>query len=217
MPAPAGPRRARYSASSTTASAGSRPVAAPPARWRRRGSNVGTRRVDDAAIPTGPGRTPTPARNGRPIQSRTSWLLLGSCLLDDAGDAIELRLAEPRAIGTQQRRHHLLHRAVEEGVDDVLERRLADNPARHHGQVDVAQPVGLVADVALGFEHAQLRAHGRIARLARQGLDEIGGRRAAELVEDVHDLLLAARQLGVEGLAHRYFPNGDVIKITPRC
>src|SRR5688572_29923221 len=99
-----------------TASAGWRPVAAPPPRSRRRGSNVGTRRVDDAAGPTGPGRTSAPARNGRPIQPRTSWLLLGSCLLDDAGDAIELRLAQPRAIGAEQRRHHFLYRAVAERV-----------------------------------------------------------------------------------------------------
>ena len=60
-------------------------------------------------------------------------------LRHDLGDAIELFVAETAAVGTEQRRDHLLRRAVEERVHHVLERRLADHAARHHRQVDVLQ------------------------------------------------------------------------------
>ena len=67
--------------------------------------------------------------------------------------------------------------------------------------------LGLVPHMPLRFEDAQLGAHGRIAALARQRFHQLTGGGPAQLIEDVHDLPLAPRQLGVQGLGHRYFSN----------
>ena len=69
-------------------------------------------------------------------------------------------------------------------------------------QVDVAQPVVLVADVAFRFEDAQLRPHRRGVGVAGQIGHHLGGGGAAATVEDVHDLAFAAGEDGVERLRH---------------
>ena len=68
------------------------------------------------------------------------------------------------------------------------------------GQIDEAQALFFVADVALGFEDPQLRADGGRARLAGQLAQDVGCRGAPEPVEDVDDLAFAPAQCGVEGL-----------------
>src|SRR5215203_6464574 len=108
------------------------------------------------------------------------------------------------AVRSEQRRDDVLRRAVEEGVHHVLERRFADDAARHYRQVDVLESLFLVTHMALRLQYAQLSAHGRIAGLAGKGLHEVGRRGTADLIEDVHDLPLAAGQR-----VKCYFHNGS--------
>ena len=88
----------------------------------------------------------------------------------------ELLVAQPPAVRSEQRRDDFFSRAVEEGVHDVLQRGLANDPARHHREVDVLRALLFVPDVALGLEDAQLGAHGGIARLAGQRLHQVARR-----------------------------------------
>ena len=91
----------------------------------------------------------------------------------------------------------LLGRPVEEGLDEVLERRPARGVARHGGGVDIAEALLVVPDVPFVFEDAQLRPHGGVVRGAGQRGHALGGRGAADAIQDVHDLALAAGEGGV--------------------
>src|SRR6266513_2395576 len=64
--------------------------------------------------------------------------------------------------------------------------------ARHGGNGDVAQAVLLVANVALLFEHAELGADSGIAGLIGEFRQDLADGGALQLIEDVHDLTLAA-------------------------
>jgi len=59
-----------------------------------------------------------------------------------------------------------------------------------------------VPDVPFLFEHSELRAHRRVARVAGKVLHHLGGGRAAAPIEDVDDLPLAAAQDGMERFDH---------------
>jgi hypothetical protein len=50
-------------------------------------------------------------------------------------------------------------------------------------------------DVSFLLEDAELRAHGRVARVALQIAHHLARRRTPAAVEDIHDLALAAAQL----------------------
>ena len=53
---------------------------------------------------------------------------------DQVGNAPQLIFRETRAFAAEQRFDHLLRGAIEEGVDEMPERRLADGAARDDGQ-----------------------------------------------------------------------------------
>jgi len=83
------------------------------------------------------------------------------------------------------------------------------------GTVDIAKPFFFVSDVTFVFEHAKLRANGRVVRLTGQVAHHFGGRRASAPIEDVHDLTFTAGQRSVSCGRHKcYDHNTCVIKIT---
>ncbi len=83
------------------------------------------------------------------------------------------------------------------------ERRLPRRAPRYRRHVDVARALLIVVHVALFFEHAKLRPDGGIAGIAGQPRHHLAGRRAAEPVEDVHDLAFASgERRGLERFPH---------------
>ena len=72
--------------------------------------------------------------------------------------------------------------------------------ARHGGNVDVTQAVLLVANVTLFFEHAELGADGGVAELIGELRQDLPDGGALQLIEDVHDLALAAGESAWLGL-----------------
>lgn len=68
----------------------------------------------------------------------------------------------------------------------------AGDVARHRGSVDVTKAVFFVANVALFFEDPELGADRRVAGLVGKFREDLPDRGALELVQDVHDLALAA-------------------------
>jgi hypothetical protein len=63
---------------------------------------------------------------------------------------------------------------------------------RHGRNVDVAEAVFFVANVALFFEDTELGANRRVAGLVSKFREDLANRGTLELVENVHDLALAA-------------------------
>ena len=84
----------------------------------------------------------------------------------------------------------------------LFQRVLADAKKR---DVNESDTVVFMADVPFRLEHAQLGAHGGVARLAGKLLTDLAGGGATEPVQDVDDLALASRQLVVQGLGHMLF------------
>ncbi len=109
-------------------------------------------------------------------------------------DAIELVVGDSRGLAAEQRRDGLGTGAVEEGVDEMAERRPPCGMTRHRWNVDEAQAMLFVAHVPLAFQHPQLRPHRGIARCAVEPLADRRRRRPPELVEHVHDLSLPLGQ-----------------------
>ena len=79
----------------------------------------------------------------------------------------------------------------------MTQRRFPRGAPRERRNVDVPHTVSLVRDVPFLFEDAQLRANRRVMGCARQIFEHVVGRRSAALIQDVHDLPLAAREGGV--------------------
>ena len=77
----------------------------------------------------------------------------------------------------------------------MLEGRAAGDAMRLRRQIDVAELLLLVADVALFLEHPQLGADGGVGGFAGELGHHLGHRRPAPPVQDVHDLPLAAAQM----------------------
>ena len=74
----------------------------------------------------------------------------------------------------------------------MAKRGAAGDVARHGGNVDVAEAVLLVANVTFFFEHAELGADGGVAGLIGEFRQDLADGGALQLIEDVHDLALAA-------------------------
>src|SRR3954463_1590937 len=77
----------------------------------------------------------------------------------------------------------------------MAQRGAADVPGPCDGEVDVACAILLVGDVPLGLEVAKHATHGGVTYLFRQRLLHFCGRCATGLVQDIHDLPLAAAEL----------------------
>ena len=71
--------------------------------------------------------------------------------------------------------HRLGAGALEERLDDMLERRAARRVSRHRWDIHVAEPFFFVTHLTLFLEHPQLRAHRRGGRVARQRFEHLGG------------------------------------------
>jgi len=113
---------------------------------------------------------------------------------DEAGDAVEFVRSDAGDLATKQGGDDLFGRTFEESFDKVAEGGAPGDIARNGGDVDVAQAVLFVADVALFFEDAELRADGRVARLGFGGDSgkNVADGSAFQFVENVHDLAFAA-------------------------
>src|SRR5580698_6871874 len=96
----------------------------------------------------------TPAKNEDHIIS-FQWDILFTlllCFLDHFRHAIQLFAREARGGDVQECGYDLLRRILEESIDEVLDRGAFGFIAGYGGDVDVLQPFGLVADVALFLE-----------------------------------------------------------------
>jgi len=90
----------------------------------------------------------------------------------------------------------------------MAKRRASGDVARDSGSVHVAKPVLFVTNVAFFLEDAELGAHGGIAGLIGKLGQDLADGGVLQLIEDVHDLALAAREgdgLGFWFLAHVLF------------
>src|SRR6266550_890149 len=134
------------------------------------------------------------------------WLRLGfrrarSEVLGIEGD----RYIEPRRDG-------LLRGTVEEGVQQLSQRRLPRSLARNGRHEHVAGAVLLMTEMAFFLEHAQERAHGGITRRIRELIEHLGGGGTAGPVDHVHDLPFPTAQLRVRFFGHCRSPNGWMLK-----
>ena len=116
-------------------------------------------------------------------------------LLNQLRQSRQFGLGHVRRRGLEQRGNGLDGRTLEEGVDQVLERRAFRALAADARHIEVAWTILLVPHVALVFEDAQHRAHGRIAGRIGEPVEDLRGGRAAAAVQDVHDLPLAAAEV----------------------
>ena len=115
----------------------------------------------------------------------------------------ELRCGELAAGMFQERGGDQGTRAAEKVADEIVERGPAHIVAGGGGEVDVAGAVPLVAQIALGLEVPQHAAHGRVTRRVGQLLEHLDGAGAAEAVDDLHDLALAAAERAEGVVYHR--------------
>src|SRR5439155_20690596 len=81
---------------------------------------------------------------------------------DQLRDPGQFFLCDTRTLAAKERAHHLLGRSIEEGVDEMSQRRSPCRSSRDGGAVDVTQSRFFVADLPFFLEHAQLRAHRRV-------------------------------------------------------
>src|SRR5262245_3911483 len=116
-------------------------------------------------------------------------------LRDEFRDSVQLFVRQSCAFTAEQRRHGLLGGAVEECVHEMSKRRFASGAARSGRHIHVAHAVLFVPHVSLVLEHAQLGPDGGITGVSAQIAHDLGRRRAAAAIQDVHDLTFAPAQL----------------------
>src|SRR5690606_33854523 len=116
--------------------------------------------------------------------SRRVWSIIASSssvtsaalparLVDHGLELVELGGREGATLEVEEGGDGLGRRAAEEGVDDVGEGGGAGARAIARGRVDVGGAVLAVADVALVLEHADERAHGRVAGRVGQVVEDL--------------------------------------------
>src|ERR1035441_9765452 len=96
-----------------------------------------------------------------------SSLFLG--LLDHCRHAVQFLPRQPRGGDVQKRRHNLFRAPVEKCLHHVFHRAPLGLVARHHRHIHVLQPLGLMLDVALLFQHPQHGPHRRVPRRRLHG------------------------------------------------
>src|SRR5260370_35309965 len=111
---------------------------------------------------------------------------------NEASQAIEFFRGDSRHFAAEQRGDHIFHGAVKKSLDEVPERGTPRDVAGNRRKINISQAVLFMADMAFFFEHAKLRADGRIVRLVRESGEDLADRGAIESVENIHDLAFAA-------------------------
>src|SRR6266704_1034857 len=122
----------------------------------------------------------------------SSWSALLSAFGNQASQAIEFFRGDSRHFATEQRGDHIFHGAVKKSLDEVAERGTPRDVARNCRKINISQAVLFMANMAFFFEHAKLRADGRIVRLVRESGEHLADSGALEPVENIHDLAFAA-------------------------
>src|SRR4029453_2310648 len=115
-----------------------------------------------------------------------------------------------RAVGhLKQCNDGALGGTVEEGLEQVVERRASSPVSRDGGQVHVPWAVLFVSHVPLLLEHVHRGAHGRVAWWIGELSHDVSDGGFAVAVKDVHDLGFAPSELGAwrggggAGVGHR--------------
>src|SRR5260370_34223053 len=122
----------------------------------------------------------------------SSWSACVSAFGNQASQAIEFFRGDSRHFAAEQRGDHIFHGAVKKSLDEVPERGTPRDVAGNRRKINISQAVLFMADMAFFFEHAKLRADGRIVRLVRESGADLADRGALESVENIHDLAFAA-------------------------
>jgi hypothetical protein len=126
-------------------------------------------RFDTQALSSRPAASMTEDRIARPISSVTPFApgasrqFFDPRVLHEVFDPRELLVRDAGRFAAEQRGDRLGCRTLEEGVDEVLQRRAPRRVPGHRRHVDVAQPLFFVSDMPLALEHAELRADGGVA------------------------------------------------------
>src|SRR5580704_3270981 len=97
----------------------------------------------------------------------------------------------------EQRCHGFLRRSVKKRSNDALQCGAAGGCPRHGGFIDISKPFLEMTDVALALQHAEDGAYRRIVRLIRETFLDFLPRGASAGEQNVHDLALAAAELGI--------------------
>src|SRR3954470_13185218 len=151
-----------------------------------------------------PGRRATTWRRSRGKTPGMTWLpSLLFRLSDHLREPLPIRRRELPVRHLEQSGNGIRWRAIEERLHDVAQRRAPHLGAGGGRLVHVAEAILLVREVALVLEEVEHRPHGRVARRVREVLADVADRGAAEPVDDVHDLSLAATEVGVRGRGHQ--------------
>src|SRR5690606_9983275 len=137
-----------------------------------------------------------------PTPTRSRLLLAGA--LDHRAQLVEILAGQLVAFELEQRRYRLGRRAAKEGLDQMRQSRVPGAAPGDRRQVDVARPVLLVTELTLVLEHADQRAHGRIARRIRELGEDLVDGHATVAVDDIHDLPLAPTEVLKLGLARSH-------------
>src|SRR3954471_17873211 len=93
-----------------------------------------------------PARRPQSSRNTR---SRSSFAASLFRLIHQPTQSFQLLTTQSRRLGIQQRRHHLLCRSAEKGVEEVTKRRTTRLLARNYRTEDITDAVLCMPDDAL--------------------------------------------------------------------
>src|SRR5512140_3390242 len=87
---------------------------------------------------------------------------------DEAREPLDFLVAQAALRFRQERRDGLLRRSIEERQEQVLEGRAAGPLGRDDRAIDVPALLENVREMALVFEDAQHRAHGRVTGRVRE-------------------------------------------------
>src|SRR5439155_23142812 len=113
------------------------------------------------------------ARPNRMSSETLTTSALLSSFRDEVRNPFQIVVREPRSFTAEHSGNDLFRGPVEEGINQVPQRRLAGGAARYGGRVYVSKAVLFVADVSLFLEDAQLRTNGGVARLPGEVLHHL--------------------------------------------
>src|SRR5213593_1339284 len=173
-------------------SASTPPRASVHTRWR---SDAGERRRKTVTTAASTSSTVALTKVSARIASMSAAFL--PRVSDELAQAGQLRVGEACGREIEQRRDGLLRGTVEEGVQQLSQRRLPCALTRNGRHEHVAGAVLLMTQMPFLLEHPQERAHGGITRRIRELIEHLGGGGTAGPVDHVHDLPLPTAQLRI--------------------
>jgi len=126
------------------------------------------------------------------MESSSSVLL--STASDEAAKTTQFFRRDFGGFPTKQSGDSVFDRTFKKRVDEMTQGRAASDVAWDGRDVDVAEAIFLVVNMAFFLQDAELCADGGVMRLAGHAGEDFGDSGAFKFVEKVHDLALAAAE-----------------------